>query len=48
MSDESLDLFEQQFWSEVEAFAEELGLPVSYVEEEFVIMGELVRQAKDM
>ena len=48
MSDESLDLFEQEFWSEVQEFADELGLPVSYVEEEFVIMGELVRQAKDM
>ena len=41
MSDESLDLFEQEFWSEVEELARELGVPTSYVEEEFVIMGEL-------
>ena len=41
MSDESLDLFEQEFWSEVEELARELGVPTSYVEEEFIIMGEL-------
>lgn len=41
MSDESLDLFEEQFWSEVEELAKELGVPTSYVEEEFIIMGEL-------
>jgi hypothetical protein len=31
-----------EFWAEVEALAKTLGLPVSYVEEEFVIEGELV------
>ena len=41
MSDESLDLFEQEFWSEVEALAKELGVSASYIEEEFIIEGEL-------
>lgn len=41
MSDESLDLFEQEFWSEVEALAEQLGLSTRYIEEEFIIEGEL-------
>jgi len=48
MSDESLDLFEQEFWSEVEEFAKEMGLPLTYVEEEFIIDGELIKQAKDL
>lgn len=41
MSDESLDLFEQEFWSEVEALAEQLGLSTRYIEDEFIIEGEL-------
>lgn len=41
MSDESLDLFEQEFWSEVEALAKELGVSASYIEDEFIIEGEL-------
>ena len=41
MSDESLDLFEQEFWSEVEALAKELGVSASYIEEEFIIEGEI-------
>ena len=45
MSEESLDLFEELFWSEVKALAAELNLPVSYVEEEFVIEGEIVLPA---
>ncbi|WNL50983.1 hypothetical protein SCREM2_gp64 [Synechococcus phage S-CREM2] len=41
MSDESLDLFEQEFWSEVEALAEQLGVSTRYIEDEFIIEGEL-------
>ena len=41
MSDESLDLFEEQFWSEVTALALELGVSPRYIEEEFIIDGEL-------
>ena len=37
MSDESLDLFEEQFWSEVEELATKLGVSTRYVEEEFII-----------
>ena len=48
MSDESPDLFEQEFWSEVEEFAKEMNLPLTYVEEEFIIDGELIKQAKDL
>ena len=32
----------EDFWIEVETLAEELGLAVSYVEEEFVVDGELI------
>ena len=42
MSDESLDLFEQQFWSKVEELAYELGVTTRYIEEEFILEGELV------
>ena len=31
------------FWLDVIEYANELGLPVTYVEEEFVILGELVK-----
>lgn len=48
MSDESLDLFEQEFWSEVKEFAKEMNLPTSYIEEEFIVDGELIKQAKDL
>ena len=41
MSDESLDLFEEQFWSEVEELATKLGVSTRYVEEEFIIEGEI-------
>ena len=37
----SYDNFEC-FWEDVTAFAEQYRLPVSYVEEEFVIEGELI------
>ena len=32
----------EDFWTEVETLAAELGLDVSYVEEEFIVDGELV------
>lgn len=44
MSDESLDLFEEEFWSEVEQYAKETGLSTRYIEEEFIIDGELIKQ----
>ena len=43
MSDESLDLFEQEFWSQVEELAAELGVSTRYIEEEFIMEGEIVR-----
>ena len=43
MSDESLDLFEQEFWSQVEELAAELGVSPRYIEEEFIMEGEIVR-----
>ena len=46
MSDESLDLFEEQFWSEVEELAKKLGLSTRYLEEEFIIEGELIHPEK--
>lgn len=46
MSDESLDLFEEEFWSEVEELAKELGVTTRYLEEEFIIEGELVHPEK--
>ena len=42
MSDESLDRFEEEFWSEVEELAKELGVSTRYLEEEFIIEGELI------
>ena len=32
----------EDFWLEVETLAAELGLDVSYVEEEFIVEGELI------
>ena len=32
-----------EFWGEVEALAKELGVTVRYVEEEFVLEGELIK-----
>ena len=43
MDDTSLDLFEETFWKEVNNYADELELPVSYIEDEFVILGELIK-----
>ncbi len=39
--DLDIDTFED-FWSEVERYAELLGVSTSYIEEEFVIDGELI------
>jgi len=36
-----MDEFEE-FWQEVEAFAKEHNLPTRYVEEEFILDGELI------
>ncbi len=43
---DAIDKFEylfEAFWQEIEEFAKELGLHSSYVEEEFVIDGELIK-----
>ena len=37
----------EEFWAEVEELAKTLGLPVSYVEEEFIIDGELISPEKN-
>ncbi len=44
MFDDSLDLFEQQFWAELKEFADEVGLSTRYVEEEFCLEGELIKR----
>ncbi len=36
----------EDFWLEVCSLANELGVEVSYVEEEFIIDGELIRPTK--
>ena len=41
--DENYDAFMEHFWRKVVEYAAELNLPVKYVEEEFVIDGELVK-----
>ena len=33
----------EDFWLEVEEFAKEIDTPLSYIEEEFIIEGELVK-----
>jgi hypothetical protein len=43
MNDTSLDAFEEHFWKDVNNYADELELPVSYIEEEFCIEGELIK-----
>ena len=43
---DAIDKFEylfEAFWEEIEEFAKEIGLHSSYVEEEFVIDGELIK-----
>ena len=40
---EEYDPFIEQFWTHVVDYAQELGLPLKYVEEEFIIDGELIR-----
>lgn len=43
IGDDELDPFIQQFWTHVVDYAAELGVSVKYVEEEFVIDGELIK-----
>jgi hypothetical protein len=43
----SLDPFIEQFWTHVVDYAAELGVSVKYVEEEFVIDGELIRHTEN-
>lgn len=45
--EESLDPFIEQFWTHVVDYAAELGVSVKYIEEEFIIDGELVRHTED-
>ena len=43
---DAIDKFEylfEAFWEEIEEFAKEIGVHSSYVEEEFVIDGELLK-----
>ena len=43
---DAIDKFEylfEAFWEEIEEFAKELSLHSSYIEEEFVIDGELIK-----
>lgn len=42
------DAFLAEFWPQVEALAEELGVSTRYIEEEFIIEGELIENAKDL
>ena len=42
--DDSYDPFIEQFWKHVVEYAAELNLPIKYVEEEFVIDGELIKE----
>ena len=43
-SDEELEKEIENFYSEIVEYAEQLKLPVSYVEDEFVILGELIKE----
>ena len=43
-SDSELEKEIENFYTEIVEYAEELKLPVSYVEEEFVILGELIKE----
>ena len=36
----------EDFWLEVKELADELGVSTSYVEEEFILEGELIRPEK--
>ena len=46
MNKDSLDAFEQWWETEVNRYADELELPLRYVEEEFIIEGELIKVRK--
>ena len=44
---DAIDKFEylfEAFWEDLEEYADEMNLPTWYVEEEFVIDGELIKQ----
>lgn len=43
ISDDEIDPFIKQFWTHVVDYAAELGVSVKYVEEEFIIDGELIK-----
>ena len=43
MEPETLDAFEEWWHNEVEAYATAMNLPIHYVEEEFVLDGELIK-----
>ena len=43
-SDSELEKEIENFYTEIVEYAEELKLPVSYVEDEFVILGELIKE----
>ena len=40
--DETIELTFEDFWKDVEDYAKQQGLPVHYVEEEFIIDGEFI------
>ena len=46
MNDSTVDAFIDWWETEVNRYADELELPVSYIEEEFIIEGELVKVPK--
>lgn len=46
--DEDDDPFMTEFWPQVEALAAKLGVTTRYIEEEFIIDGELIENAKDL
>ena len=48
MNDTTLDSFEAWWEDTVMTFAHEHNLPLHYVEEEFIIDGELIEPKKDM
>ncbi len=46
MNESTLDAFDEWWETEVNRYADELELPVSYIEEEFIIEGELIKLQK--
>lgn len=37
----------ENFWLDIIEYADEIGVPVSYVEDEFVVLGELIKPQQD-